>query len=508
MNKRNLALFGLSLLVTIGTITSVILMSSKSSFANLFAYLTNEETSVDLVNSLKGKSLDGEGKVSFERNGYEFVFQGENVSFDANSITINAGGYLRNETCFNGLHHINYSASGAFKIMTGSVSDKIITKHASFAVLSSGTSVDVGGEHFMIAADDSDVTLSSLSLDFTCSTTGKVANPDDRWDATWTWSLAGVGSETDPYVISTKTEWDAFTTEASTNLFRGRHFKLGADIGTELDPVTTFVNNTTSLEFSGHLDGNNKEIWISLSPRNKGRTSLFTYAARGASFKDLIIRGNVDGGDEISIASSLVASVNTGSVSFDNIKNYASVTVLGTAAGIVGHIYGNGGANGTTFTNCENYGALTATAGGYSGGIVGNNDGSAITISSCNNYGVITGTKAYLGGIVGNISKYDSLSIRSEISNCTNHGEIITSGYTVVNTKKTARLGGIIGMAYQTNISSCDNYGLVHATNKECSGEANSNEGSGNIRIGYIIGYQTSSATVTECTNHYGVQQN
>ena len=505
MNKRNVALFNLGLLATTGMIVSAAFMSSKSSFTNLFAVLPDEETSVDLVDYLKGKSLDGEGKVSFERNGYEFVFQGENVTFGADSISINAGGYLRNETCFNGLHDINYSATGAFKVMTGTMSDKNITKHESFTISSGNTVAVDGGEHFMIVPTGASVTLSSLSLDFTCSTTGKVGEAEDRWDATWTWSLAGVGSEADPYLISTKAEWNTFATEASANLFRGRHFKLAADIGEELDPVTTFVNNTTSLEFSGHLDGNNKEIWISLSPRNNGRTSLFTYAARGASFKDLIIRGNVNGGNEKSIASSLVASVNTGSVSFDNIKNYANVTVLGTAAGIVGHIYGGGGANGTTFTNCENYGALTATNGGYSGGIVGNNDGSAITISSCDNYGVIAGATAYIGGIVGNIGNNTSLSTRSEISNCTNRGEIVTSGYTVVNKNKTARLGGIIGMAYQTNISSCDNYGLVHATNEECSGEANSNEGSGNIRIGYIIGYKTSSATVTNCTNHYGV---
>lgn len=494
MNKRNVALFNLSLLATTGMIVSAAFMSSKSSFTNLFAVLPDEETNVDLVDYLKGKSLDGEGKVSFERNGYEFVFQGENVTFGANSITIDAGGYLRNETCFNGLHDINYSASGAFKVMTGTMSDNNITKHESFTISSGNTVAVDGGEHFMIVPTGASVTLSSLSLDFTCSTTGKVADPDDRWDATWTWPLAGVGSEADPYLISTKAEWNTFATEASANLFRGRHFKLAADIGEESDPVTTFVNNTTSLEFSGHLDGNNKEIWISLSPRNNGRTSLFTYAARGASFKDLIIRGNVNGGNEKAIASSLVASVNTGSVSFDNIKNYASVTALDTAAGIVGHIYGSGGANGTTFTNCENHGELSVSR-YIIGGIVGNNEGSEVTISNCLNDanfsfakrdGISTPFEANIGGIAGKFSK-------GTISNCKNFGSIVS------NEQYGSRIGGIVGR-FGGTMQNCV-YG--YTPEEILAGETQATMSvKGNYNGGIVGSIDTAGSTITGCKNY------
>lgn len=495
MNKRNVALFSLSLLATTGMIVSAAFMSSKRLFANLFAVLPDEETSVDLVDSLKGKSLDGEGKVSFERNGYEFVFQGENVNFGASSITINAGGYLRNETCFNGLHDINYSASGAFKVMTGSASDKIITKHESFA-LSSGTSVAVdGGEHFMIAAEGSSVTLSSLSLDFTCSTTGKAADPDDRWDATWTWSLAGVGSETDPYLISTKAEWDAFTTEASANLFRGRHFKLGADIGTELDPVTTFVNNTTSYVFSGHFDGNNHEMRINLPGRtnggNTGRSGLFAFVGNGASFKDLTLRGSVNAGS-YTIAAALAACLNTGSASFDGIINYASVAALDTAAGVVASIYG--GNNSTTITNCENHGELSVSK-FYIGGIVGNNDGSEVTISNCLNDanfsfakrdGVSTAFEANIGGIAGKSSK-------GTISNCKNFGNIVS------NEQYGTRIGGIVGK-FGGTMQNCV-YG--YTPEEILAGKTQATMSvKGNYNGGIVGGIDTAGSTITGCKNY------
>ena len=169
-------------------------------------------------------------------------------------------------------------------------------------------------------------------------------------------------------------------------------------------------------------------------------------------------------------------SVNGGIVGYDQgamtIKNCTVAgSVSGTAStgGIVGNkSYALAANLTTTINDCM----ITKTAsingsGNGAGGIVGlfevgNTYASTITISSCQNDAKVTTTSGYAGGIVGNITGTNILSV----DGCTNNGTV-----------KAWTIAGIVGMSSSDNvtITNCTNRGKLDTTNGGIKEIANGN---------------------------------
>ena len=89
------------------------------------------------------------------------------------------------------------------------------------------------------------------------------------------------------------------------------------------------------------------------------------------------------------------------------------------------------------------------------------------------------------------------------MSECNNYGEIIATSYTTVNGVNSVRLGGIVGMSY-CSLKDCNNYNRVFGSDATYGGTPDVDVGTeANYRIGYIIGYKTSTSNVTNCNNYY-----
>lgn len=121
---------------------------------------------------------------------------------------------------------------------------------------------------------------------------------------------------------------------------------------------------------------------------------------------------------------------------FSGCSNDAAVSARGAdVAGIVGQMIGYG-----TIENCHNSGSVSGMR--YLGGIIGlrsADSGNSIIFSmtGCSNTGTITGENEYVGGLIGNVGRVSSFTIRD----CYNRGTVtnITSSNSRPNT------GGVIG---------------------------------------------------------------
>ena len=323
------------------------------------------------------------------------------------------------------------------------------------------------------------------------------------------------GTEEKPFLIANLADWEAFATDACTNGFDGQHIKMITNIGTEENPIETFINNTTKSVFSGHIDGNNHELWVDLPARtngdNHGRSGLITFTS-GACIENLVLKGNISG-SEYAIAGGIVADF-YGKTDISNVKIYANVSGKDTAAGIVGYIRPE--SVGSTIIDCENYGNI-ASSSNIAGGIVGKNEGketlidgcvnkgdirvstktiggiigcsikNTITIKDCVNEGHILGaTTQYIGGILG-IASGDVTSCT--IEHCVNKADITSDAGGVGGS---ANIGGIAGSARKTTISNCYNYGSITVTTSV-------------KRVGGIIG--DFGGTMSNCYNGYSPEE-
>ncbi|MBN2829536.1 MAG: T9SS type A sorting domain-containing protein [Candidatus Cloacimonetes bacterium] len=127
------------------------------------------------------------------------------------------------------------------------------------------------------------------------------------------------------------------------------------------------------------------------------------------------------------------------------------------AGGIVGW-----NVSGSIVTNCVNNGLLTSAS--TFGGIVGENDGSII--SNCINNSIVPSANE-AGGICGFSHNY------ATITNCVNNAEI-GGEWTV---------GGIVGVIHNSNVSLCTNHGNLTSTG------------------GGIVGTVFSSSRISHCVN-------
>lgn len=252
------------------------------------------------------------------------------------------------------------------------------------------------------------------------------------------WS--GAGTETDPYLLSTKDELCAISEKiAKGYTFKNKFFKMTADI--DLSEVENWTPiGTSRTQFDGTFDGDGHKIENLTSTSN----GLFGYAGTNSVIKN------------VGVASGTVGTPDS----------YGS-----WRGGIVGW------SNGADIINCFN--GATVYASGYSGGVVGTvRDGGESLIEGCYNVGTVVGKNDGIGGIVGHIDttrEQGGTSVCVTLKNCYNLGSVSGNG----------TVGGIVGKIQDGHtFENCYNGGAVSATNE---------------KVGGIYGEATSRNTFSNC---------
>ena len=273
-------------------------------------------------------------------------------------------------------------------------------------------------------------------------------------------SLAGAGTEADPYLIANGADLAYF----AANAVAGASYKLTADIVWATAPT---ANNWTPVPaFSGTFDGNGHTISgiYCVGTTNVG---FFATTEATAVIKNLTIDTSYFEGD--SSVAGFVAFVTPGTpdapayLTVENCVNYADIVINkkdGNSGGLIGQIITTAKKENLVVVDvskCVNYGSVTSKTGnGYIGGGIGRLSGAG-TVSECANYGTITGSSAIVGGVLGQVSYNGADDARYSIliENCLNAGAV----------NGTHVSGGILARAYElVTIRNCVNLGQLTVT--------------------------------------------
>ena len=295
----------------------------------------------------------------------------------------------------------------------------------------------------------------------------------------------GIGTSSDPYIITTKAELYWFANQTNN------HAKLGADIVVNSDVLDSNgdLNSGIFDEWpginidSGSFDGNNYTIkGIIVKQPTLDNQGFITGYFKGKVKNLKIVDSYIEGQDSVGgICGSDYAGL-VSNCSFDG-------TVIGNlyVGGICGHVE----ARDYIVEKCTNTGKVSGAK--CVGGIVGYAD-CLIKIEKCVNKGNISGTE-HIGGIAGN-------SKQSLVKECWNEGEI--SG--------TEFVAGVVGYEYGTSslgpgIRNCYNIGKVSGGNYVAGIAANVEEIEYCYNIGEVTGtnkvYGVGTYSASKVSNCY-----
>ena len=187
-------------------------------------------------------------------------------------------------------------------------------------------------------------------------------------------TLAGSGTEDDPYLINNTYEWDSFVhyvNEGTT--YSGQYVKLTADINIA-QKCGTVSGSTPEKAFSGTFLGDGHTITATITDTDNQGTALFSYI-NGATIKDLKVAGTINGG--LHAAAIVGFAKGTGNWIHDCVAT-ADVSGGTHIGGILGH--GTDSSiqiDGSVFSG-------TMTGGGIAkGAIIGWGEGGVKTITDC-----------------------------------------------------------------------------------------------------------------------------
>jgi hypothetical protein len=210
--------------------------------------------------------------------------------------------------------------------------------------------------------------------------------------------LAGDGTESNPYLISSPTDIGAFYHHDKT-----ANYRLCSDI--DLSGITW--GSTPIPYLKGVLDGNGHVI-SNLSISGPGYLGLAGYFSQGSIVENITLK---------------------------------SITVTGNDFSL--YIGGLAGYSKGTLSNCSVSGAVSAgIQSRYVGGLTGRSYGSYGMIDNCSSSGSVAG-HYYVGGLVGY-----------------NYGNISNS-YSLCNTTGCDKVGGLIGYRHYGKLTNCFAAGMV-----------------------------------------------
>ena len=186
--------------------------------------------------------------------------------------------------------------------------------------------------------------------------------------------ITGTGTASDPYVISSMTQWETFATEsnAATYWASGVYIKLGANI----TGVTTTVGTQTH-PFQGTFDGQGYTLAVTISETSTQGTAPFREIS-GATIKHLTVTGSVTGTTH---AAGLVGFSRSGSNTIEDCNISASVTVNTGSNKHCGGLVGHAVTSTLTIRNSI-YSGTISNGGNYAGGLQGWSDGNTLNIEN------------------------------------------------------------------------------------------------------------------------------
>jgi len=229
-------------------------------------------------------------------------------------------------------------------------------------------------------------------------------------------TLAGSGTEDDPYQIGSAEDFAAITWQNSSG-----YFKL-------TDNIT--VTKPCDATFKGTFDGDGHTVTLTLNVTS-GNAGLFGVTGGGAVIKNLTVDADVTStaGSNYAATAGLVGKV-SGSTTVENcgVTGTASNTSTSSSpvyvGGLIGYLTGN-----CTVTNSYSQATVSNTNSASSsstGGFLGKTSNYyTLTVKNCYSSGDVTANKGYAGGFTGYV--YCSPSYKHIYENCYAAGTVTAS---------------------------------------------------------------------------------
>ena len=266
---------------------------------------------------------------------------------------------------------------------------------------------DMGGNtltkdtHYTVSYtyDGNSVTTVNATGNYTLTVTGK-SPYSGRKTASFKVvnTLAGNGTETEPYIIADANDWYVFGKYIHENVdhMADKYYKLADDFDNSNEPITEMIattkkdpndGKTIHTPFYGTLDGNGRTLHIDLKADSEDGCAPFRYL-EGATIKNLTVAGSVATSSKFGAS---IAVENLPHVGYINgteiIDCYSSVNITssingdGTNGGFVA-VNQTGGK--LAFTRCAFLGRMLGSTAECNGGFVGWNDnGSNLIFIQC-----------------------------------------------------------------------------------------------------------------------------
>ena len=360
-----------------------------------------------------------------------------------------------------------------------------------------------------------------LSLYVSSGDAGKVTSTIEE-DGTYLFSQAkvtassdfvGTGTENDPYIIYNHATWNNYAEAIlnKTDNFKNKHFKVVKDFTVEKNTKIGIMD----FQFAGIFDGNGHTITYHMSfTSGESNQGLFGTISNTAIIRNLKVDGTLNTLNTGNANIGSIVGINKGGL-IENCESSVVITAKGARIGGLAGVCDGGkiinsvfkGKITTTSTNSGN------TDRGVGGIVALLSSAGVAEISNCTNEGTITATCRQVAGIVG--FARGTSAIRHTISNCVNNANIMSTS----NGNDTANEGvsGIVAVSFYTNITNCENNGVITAktsaqvggvVGKCCDGSSVKNcvNNSTVIAIQYVGGicgrHVGSGTTMDSCTNN------
>ena len=228
-------------------------------------------------------------------------------------------------------------------------------------------------------------------------------------------ALSGSGTATEPYLIASAADWNAFAANINAGQNSGAFFALATDVS----DVTAMVG--TSHPFDGVFNGNGHTLTVAIS--GTGECTAPFSSIDGATISNLVVAGTVSGGNHSA------GLVGTCGATGPNVIRDCTVSVAVSGTGYLGGIVGHGGQEGTlSFEGCVFSGAVSGFS-AFAGGLMGWSNTMALNVTNC----LSAGTFAPAGG-----GKYHPIACKR--ANQTVTAAVADAYY--LNTLLTTTMGG------------------------------------------------------------------
>ena len=245
----------------------------------------------DLTINLDGHTISGDGLLIYVSTYVFLTIYGEG---DGGSVGNIISGNAYNYAIYNDgtvtLSHVNITTNSVYAIQGGTLNIGNNVSFNGWTQKPFNTIVNITGNYSGTVV--ATVTVGGVTHYFENSDIADdyITNNADKVDFSWSES-------DDTYTIHTATGWDFFCSLLADNdkgFFDGKTVRLGADIGTADDPVTSMAGGDNH-DFTGTFDGQGHTLTVNYdNTDNNVMTAPFSYVD-GATIRNLIVDGTISG---------------------------------------------------------------------------------------------------------------------------------------------------------------------------------------------------------------------